>query len=152
MSNSANLAVEGNDPRDPAHPAKHSGPSTENQILHAAHDTSVTFEEYIYYAKITRTEEKAANARFLEGRGRRTLKSVVTNRFSKGHEVAATHDITEEYGSEKEKIEGGGEKRHTLGQVSDSEWKMASRATRTAGWSGVFYLITTDILGPYSVP
>ena len=37
-------------------------------------------------------------------------------------------------------------------RVSEAEWKNASRAVRTAGWSSVFYLITTDILGPFSTP
>ncbi|GAB7363018.1 hypothetical protein MBLNU230_g3312t1 [Neophaeotheca triangularis] len=36
--------------------------------------------------------------------------------------------------------------------VSDEEWHTASRAARTATWGAVFYLITTDILGPFSVP
>jgi hypothetical protein len=36
--------------------------------------------------------------------------------------------------------------------VSDAEWHHASRALRTASWSAVFFLITTDVLGPYSVP
>ncbi|OAA78805.1 Transmembrane amino acid transporter family protein [Akanthomyces lecanii RCEF 1005] len=29
----------------------------------------------------------------------------------------------------------------------DEEWKTASRALRTAGWSSIFFLVTTDILG-----
>ena len=36
--------------------------------------------------------------------------------------------------------------------VTDQEWVQASRAARTATWGAVFYLITTDILGPTSVP
>jgi hypothetical protein len=36
--------------------------------------------------------------------------------------------------------------------VSNNEWENASRALRTASWSAVFYLITTDILGPFNVP
>ncbi|KXL46487.1 MAG: hypothetical protein FE78DRAFT_146064 [Acidomyces sp. 'richmondensis'] len=36
--------------------------------------------------------------------------------------------------------------------VSDEEWQVASRAARTATWGAIFYLITTDILGPFSVP
>jgi hypothetical protein len=36
--------------------------------------------------------------------------------------------------------------------VSDGEWHQAQRAARTAGWAAVFYLITTDVLGPYTVP
>lgn len=36
--------------------------------------------------------------------------------------------------------------------VTESEWEQANRATRTATWGTMFYLITTDILGPYNVP
>ena len=36
--------------------------------------------------------------------------------------------------------------------VSQEEWAQAARALRTASWSAVFYLITTDILGPGAVP
>jgi hypothetical protein len=152
MSTPSGLALEGGDPRDAAHPATHNGPSVENELMHASHDTSVSFEEYIYYAKITRAEEKAANERHVEAMGPRTFKSIIKNRFSKGHHPH-TQDFTVEYGSEKDGSDGHREKKtHQLGGVTDSEWKMASRATRTAGWSGVFYLITTDILGPYSVP
>ncbi|KAM3453170.1 hypothetical protein MY3296_003933 [Beauveria thailandica] len=34
----------------------------------------------------------------------------------------------------------------------DEEWKTAARALRTAGWSSVFFLVTTDILGWSSCP
>ena len=36
--------------------------------------------------------------------------------------------------------------------VTESEWEQAQRAARTATWGSMFYLITTDILGPWSVP
>jgi len=36
--------------------------------------------------------------------------------------------------------------------ITEAEWETAQRATRTATWGSVFYLITTDILGPYNVP
>ena len=36
--------------------------------------------------------------------------------------------------------------------IQDEDWIQASRAGRSATWGAVFYLITTDILGPYSVP
>lgn len=36
-------------------------------------------------------------------------------------------------------------------EISDEEWTNASRAFRTASWGACFYLITTDILGPYGV-
>ncbi len=35
--------------------------------------------------------------------------------------------------------------------ITDDEWRNASRALRTASWGAGFYLITTDILGPYGV-
>ena len=35
-------------------------------------------------------------------------------------------------------------------EITDQEWVNASRAARTATWGAVFYLITTDILGPFS--
>lgn len=35
--------------------------------------------------------------------------------------------------------------------ISDEEWTNASRALRTATAAACFYLITTDILGPYGV-
>lgn len=36
--------------------------------------------------------------------------------------------------------------------VSDEEWAHAARATRNATWGAVFYLITTDLFGPMSIP
>jgi len=36
--------------------------------------------------------------------------------------------------------------------VTDEEWQNSSRALRTASWAAIFYLITTDILGPFNVP
>ena len=39
-----------------------------------------------------------------------------------------------------------------VGAITDAEYKNASRAMRTAGWSSIFYLVTTDILGPFSTP
>ena len=38
------------------------------------------------------------------------------------------------------------------GVIAADEWETASRAARTASWTSVFYLITTDILGPFSAP
>ena len=35
--------------------------------------------------------------------------------------------------------------------ITDIEWTNANRAFRTATWAACFYLITTDILGPFGV-
>lgn len=72
MNQMANLALEGGDPRDPTHPVAtviHGNVSVEKQQAHAVHDSSITFEEYMYWASITRAEEKEANARFVEATG-----------------------------------------------------------------------------------
>ncbi|KAE8452521.1 hypothetical protein EG329_000424 [Mollisiaceae sp. DMI_Dod_QoI] len=157
--NSANLALEGNDPRDPAHPAFGDNEPVERQMLHSIHDPSVTFEEYMYYGAITRAEEKVANERYKELAGPRTFKSMIKNRFSKGHQHTEAQSINSpgvDNGSTDEKSGFPNEKtvapKRNLGNVSDAEWRTASRAVRTAGWSSIFYLITTDILGPFSVP
>jgi len=36
--------------------------------------------------------------------------------------------------------------------ISHEEWLHVSRATRNASWSAIFFLITTDVFGPLSVP
>ncbi|KAH8900608.1 transmembrane amino acid transporter [Thozetella sp. PMI_491] len=118
------------------------------------HDKSITFEEYLYWAAITRAEEEADNAKYVEHKGPMTAKSMLKDRFS-----------TYKYQSEKtqpagvEKTNGQDAPTDSAAQndaiitgVAPDEWKQASRAIRTAGWGGVFYLITTDILGPFSTP
>jgi hypothetical protein len=35
--------------------------------------------------------------------------------------------------------------------ITDEEWTNASRALRTATRGAIFYLITTDILGPFGL-
>jgi len=37
-------------------------------------------------------------------------------------------------------------------KITDEEYVQASRAVRTATWGAVSYLITTDILWPFSTP
>lgn len=117
------------------------------------HDKSVTFEEYLYYAEITRAEEKAENERYRARRGPTTVKSIIKDRFSKGHHhnsdnSSAVQTGTASPGEKRPEAEGDG----IITGVTEAEWKQASRAIRTAGWGGVFYLITTDILGPFSTP
>lgn len=116
----------------------------------------------VHYASITRAEEKEENERFVAARGPRTLKTMLKSRFS--NYKAPTHSVNSlDTGSAKgEKTTSDDEKPAKASsptalptydmRVSEAEWKNASRAVRTAGWSSVFYLITTDILGPFSVP
>lgn len=147
------------------------GPSKlELAMLHAMHDRTTTFEEYVYWAKITRAEEKAADEHYRSLKGQTTVKSAIMDRFSmaKNHSIIAEDKTPAEPlstgGGIKQALDGNGtgneNEKLTLDRrgdnqhagVTDAEWTRASRAVRTAGWGGVFYLITTDILGPFSTP
>lgn len=160
MATAANLALEGGDPRDPQHLLTGHAEPVETQLLRAAHDSSVTFEEYAYWASITRAEEKAADERWRAARGPRTFMSTIKGRFSKGQindaaPVETASDASSAgLGEKGEKGASPGEQKPEVDmmRVTPEELKLASRAVRTAGWSSVFYLVTTDILGPFSVP
>jgi hypothetical protein len=115
------------------------GPARTGRAKPHNHDPSVTFYEYKYYAEITRAEQEAGN---------------VPSTGSGGHGILLT-TAGASAGDEKTSDREGSQEalpaanRHV---VSDDEWVTASRAIRTATWLNVFYLITTDILGPYGVP
>ncbi|EXJ75427.1 uncharacterized protein A1O5_02123 [Cladophialophora psammophila CBS 110553] len=101
-------------------------PPSQRQV----HDSNVTFEEYYYYAQRTREEQRQLQSPQWQWR------TVFSSRKK-------TADPAEE---ERES------KPHAGGVVTEEEWSNASRAFRTASWGAVFYLITTDILGPFAVP
>lgn len=104
---------------------------------------SVTFEEYIYYAKIERAKEKN-----LTGIGKKSFS--LKTLFRKDEPVTLeSRPSPNAPGSTTNKETAG---REEFGVVEDEEWYQAARALRTATWGAVFYLITTDILGPYTVP
>lgn len=109
-----------------------------------AHDPSITFEEFMYWAKVTRLDELAANQAYIDARGPRTIKTTIKDRFSKGDNGLSVDTNTPST--------SGNEDNTVITGVSDQEWRQASRALRTAGWGAIFYLITTDILGPFSTP
>lgn len=121
-------------------------------------DTTVSFEEYQYWAEIERDEERANNQAFIQERGPRTLGNLIKGRFSKGvhHENKKKADKAAEI-ARKEQAQMGDEKGAGVvttvpptepnSAVTEEEWKTASRALRTASWGTLFYLITTDILG-----
>lgn len=118
------------------------------------HDPNVSFEEYLYYATITRADEMR------DGGGHHVM-SILPGKYGRKHQVASDNTVGAALSSK-----GAMEKETEIARdgmsssqpptyshgVSDSEWLEASRAARTATWGAVFYLITTDILGPYSVP
>lgn len=90
--------------------------------LRRPHDPDVTFEEYHYYALKTREEEKHYEAPKLNWRQ-------LMNRQRNGQEHGDGHDgdvkvVSDEmFGTHGNRLE-----------ISDEEWRNASRAFRTAGW------------------
>ncbi|KAJ7657866.1 putative amino acid transporter [Mycena polygramma] len=140
MAQPGNLALDGGDPR--LHASEHEKDEKVDSIRQASpigavipphargpNDPNVTFEEYYYYAQQTRAEEEAHPAT--------------------GRETTWASLIW------PSKSDGGVEKRESStkeGVITDTEWTDASRALRTATRGAVFYLITTDILGPFGLP
>jgi Transmembrane amino acid transporter protein len=106
------------------------------------HDTGVSFEEYNYYAQKTREEQKSLSKVDKSLRTKRDIlfrrNKPVNNDFSPSPEKGESIDNTN---------------RRPSGRfsVSEEEWNDASRLMRTARAGACFYLITTDILGPYGV-
>lgn len=117
--------------------------------LDARVDSTVTFEEFAYWAEIERADEMERNRQYIDKRGPRSVANVLKGRFS--------HGIHHEEKKEQEKAakegDGAGVLQHSNDlAVTDEEWKTAARALKTASWGTVFFLITTDILGWASTP
>jgi len=120
--------------------------------LASLHNPNVMIEEYFHYAKITREAENdipIAPMPFKKvlGFGKKEVVDV------KGHVISENMPLTEGPGHTVNE-KGAMDKSNTSSPaaITDEEWLTASRAARTATWAAVFYLITTDILGPFSVP
>jgi hypothetical protein len=155
-------AVNGPNPSNPERPETFISPM--NRKLY---DSNVTFEEYLHYAKHTRAEEEAEQhipqAGLLQQVFRRSstapepppLGPAHHNGVSPGHggvdekagkDVAAAPDTDQEATQPRRRSILS---RHSI--ITEDEWRSAARAMRTATWGAGFYLITTDILGPYGV-
>lgn len=152
MAQPAALSLEG-DPR-----MSFSGPGIAQlptPVLRNLHDPSVTIEEYFYWAKITREEQKSIPSvktparKFLSFGKHDAVSSAIT-----GNDPTKSETSKKVQGAATDEKTGEPEAPATAGPiiVTEDEWLQASRAARTATWGSVFYLITTDILGPYSVP
>jgi len=143
MAKPAYLAYDGADPRMFDQLEKHSTPAADDSAStaikpqqRALHDRDVTFEEYYYYAQQTRAEE--------------------LTHPKTGHETSIWSLI---FPSKSDTgVQQSDEAQRNLSianvraYVSDEEWANASRALRTATRGAAFYLITTDILGPFALP
>ena len=105
------------------------------------HDPAVTFEEYRYYAQRTREEQRQLEPPKLRWRE-------ILNRTS-AKDADKTGAVAEREGVKATEANFATPESRLL--ISDEEWTNASRALRTASSGAAFYLITTDILGPYGV-
>lgn len=139
-----------------------------NRVLKTLHDPRVQLEEYLYYAKLSRAEERnmyGPGSSYAETMGGFNLKKLVPGMQGGLNEPGKAPGETPEevapaYLDDKSGAVAGEHgvahtvprRRSVAGAVTDEDWLNASRAARTATWGAVFYLITTDILGPFSVP
>jgi hypothetical protein len=108
------------------------------------HDPNVTFEQYNYFAQLTRAEED--NMRDHE-RERGWLSIIFPSKSDAGVQQQQ-HDGQAKEDAPAINTHNGDQ----IATVTDAEWANASRALRTATRGAVFYLITTDILGPFGLP
>lgn len=140
--------------------------------LAARVDSTVTFEEYTFWAKIEREMEHEEEIKFKAEHGNFPLIDFLKSKLSsegrarqkqEKHErqlaiEASARGISAQILAADEK--GGA--LSTSGtpsevdsdplKVTDAEWRQASRAMRTASWGQMFFLITTDILGWSGAP
>jgi hypothetical protein len=117
-------------------------PETKAPTTQLQHNPAVTIEEYMYWAAITRREE--SNFPKIKG----PVSSLLG--FGKSRSEAALTQILE--ATSNAPMYEMQHSKPASATVSDAEWQQAQRAARTAGWAAIFYLISTDVLGPYSVP
>ncbi|KAJ5591714.1 uncharacterized protein N7459_002083 [Penicillium hispanicum] len=138
--------------------------------LEARLDSTVTFEEFTYWAKIEREMEDEEYHRYKalgSGTSKGGLLGMVKGYFTTNpYEDAKIHE-SRELQSQEETAQWSEKKtsvavKNQDGSVSpvapsgthdlDAEWRLAARALRNAGWGAIFYLITTDILGWSQTP
>ncbi|KIW37740.1 uncharacterized protein PV06_09736 [Exophiala oligosperma] len=141
---------------------KHPGLRQRLWGLAARMDPTVTFEEYIFWAKIEREMEVEEQKKYVEsvkndGRFGGFKAYFLGAPKDKNAAIEATPAVedpaptTEKTATEKTGEPGKDVALSPIGPSQthdyDAEWRQAARALRTSGWVTVFYLITTDILG-----
>ncbi|KAH8807775.1 amino acid transporter-like protein [Xylogone sp. PMI_703] len=124
------------------------------------HNPNVTFEEYLHYAAITRAQEaKIANdSNIKSGKPGLFLQrnaEPIDTQITSPEPGKSTEDRRQQ-GSvleiENKSIENSQTSPSPNQIISHAEWETLTRATRNVKWSAIFFLITTDIFGPLSVP
>jgi hypothetical protein len=129
-----------------------SGTRSEVSVNHLLCDPSITFDEYRYWAELTRDEERETAKTEPATAG--IMQMLFPTKSSPG--VKQISGSPGSRGSSNEETE----KKELLPvdldrpkrvNITDTEWTNASRAMRTASGAACFYLITTDILGPFGI-
>ncbi|KIJ62499.1 hypothetical protein HYDPIDRAFT_94547 [Hydnomerulius pinastri MD-312] len=134
-------AVEAHDPR--VHLSENDdvyGP--DHPVL--ADGTKPNFETYLHFAEHQRAKEAAEVRSGVEVDGGHWTGRI----FGRTRTQADQASISSAAASDEKK----GIHDEAALTITDSEYRAASSSLRTATWGSVFYLITTDILGPYSAP
>jgi hypothetical protein len=103
----------------------------------SAFDTNVEFEDYLYFAAVQRREEDLA--------------TLPTSEIEKVHKANWFNRLSEHKGPNVN-VNVHGIDNPIPPTADELERENASRALRLASWASVFYLITTDILGPFNAP
>lgn len=109
------------------------------------YDINVPFEEYYYFAQKTRAEEETRD----DGVKTRIRDLLIPNMGRKTGEVEMADHEKRRSSAIAENINLSNRDKRAI--ISDDEWRNASRALRTASGAACFYLITTDILGPFGI-
>jgi hypothetical protein len=141
--------------------------------LAARVDETVTWEEYVYWAKIEREMEREEAIKFNLEHGKYPLVDLIKDKFSadgrarqkrlKEERAVALKASLESAPAAlvDEKTGAGALTTHSPAseegftdplKATDADWRGAARAMRTASWGQMFFLITTDILGWSGAP
>ena len=148
MAQMGAMALDGGDPRLPHKDGELAGQGivayTRPQ-MRPLHDKSITFEEYHYYALQSRAEEDLDHRTGQNTNRNRGFLSTLTG---KGSSSEASDEKRRR--STVPDINLSAPDNRAI--VTEEEWTNASRAMRTATAGAVFFLITTDILGPFGLP
>ena len=149
MAQMAAMALDGGDPRLSNKEGEFGGQGIvayTHPQMRALHDKSITFEEYHYYALQSRAEEDASHRSSQNGTATRGFLSTIIPGKS------SSPESSDEKRSQSIIPDTNLSVPDNRAVVTDEEWTNASRAIRTATAGAIFFLITTDILGPFGLP
>lgn len=140
-TNAASAALDGGDPR--LSNAGQGITEFSRPTLRNLHDPSVTIEEYLHYAAITRAEEEALPVikspfKKVLGFGGKHDEKIVG---PEDNNTSTLQSSTTGQGLDEKKAHGDAlAPAPSVAIVADEEWVQASRAMRTATWGAVFYV------------